>query len=319
MPSAARVEGWRRAQALGWRMLWARTHRPAAGAGARPVRIGAERDRLGDHHRAGADRPAALYRHASACCSTAPAPARCSASRAWSARSAPMLVIPVMTTGSTRLQLRISQRVAARLGAVPHRRQPDRLCPHRRARGIDPLLLNLAQARRRGRGWWRMLLDQYGAADIVVAEVELQAALSGRAGDRHLHRPLRARRPDARPLRAARRRTAPQIPRMLDEGVRRMDGIYTPGARAAACSGPIPTLVIIEPAAPPSSSRRRPRTRVAGRDPAAVPTGAGDQPFNIQVETPDRRHRSSRPRSRSAGSTGSPRRSPPASRSAAPR
>ena len=31
-----------------------------------------------------------------------------------------------------RLQLRISQRMAARLGAVPHRRQPDRLCPHRR-------------------------------------------------------------------------------------------------------------------------------------------------------------------------------------------
>ena len=47
--------------------------------------------------------------------------------------------------------------------------------------GIDPLLLNVTQTRRPGRGWWRMLLDQYGAADVDRAGSASEAALSRRA------------------------------------------------------------------------------------------------------------------------------------------
>ena len=35
----ARVEGWRRAQSQGWKMLWARTHRRPLAPGAEPARI----------------------------------------------------------------------------------------------------------------------------------------------------------------------------------------------------------------------------------------------------------------------------------------
>jgi hypothetical protein len=45
--------------------------------------------------------------------------------------------------------------------------------------GIDPLLVNAAQVDRPGRGWWRNLIDLYGAADILVAEVQFQRAYPG--------------------------------------------------------------------------------------------------------------------------------------------
>ena len=45
--------------------------------------------------------------------------------------------------------------------------------------GADPLLVNAAQTARPGRGWWRNLLDMYGAQDILVAEVQLQRLYPG--------------------------------------------------------------------------------------------------------------------------------------------
>ena len=45
--------------------------------------------------------------------------------------------------------------------------------------GVDPLLVNAAQTERPGRGWWRNMVDLYGAADILVAEVQLQRLYPG--------------------------------------------------------------------------------------------------------------------------------------------
>jgi hypothetical protein len=45
--------------------------------------------------------------------------------------------------------------------------------------GSDPLLINASQTRRPGRGWWRNLLDMYGATDILIAEVQLQRLYPG--------------------------------------------------------------------------------------------------------------------------------------------
>jgi hypothetical protein len=45
--------------------------------------------------------------------------------------------------------------------------------------GADPVLINAAQTTRPGRGWWRNLLDMYGATDILVAEVQLQRLYPG--------------------------------------------------------------------------------------------------------------------------------------------
>ena len=41
------------------------------------------------------------------------------------------------------------------------------------------MLVNAAQVSRPGRGWWRNLIDLYGAADILVAEVQVQRLYPG--------------------------------------------------------------------------------------------------------------------------------------------
>jgi hypothetical protein len=87
-------------------------------------------------------------------------------------RSAPMLVIPVEWSGATPISFERRsewQKAWARFRAANSPIDYVRVS----GTGVDPVLLNAAQARRPGRGWWRMLLDQYGAADIVVPEVTL--------------------------------------------------------------------------------------------------------------------------------------------------
>ena len=93
-------------------------------------------------------------------------------------RSAPMLVIPVEWSGGAPVSFEEQgpwQRAWARFraGASP--------IDYVRPSGVDAdsLLLNVGQAGRRGRGWWRMLLDQYGAADVVVPTVYLERRWPG--------------------------------------------------------------------------------------------------------------------------------------------
>jgi hypothetical protein len=91
--------------------------------------------------------------------------------------------------------------------------------------GADPLLINAAQTNRPGRGWWRALLEMYGASDILVAEAQLQRLYPGG--------PARARfiarhGPDNEivggfTLTAA---NSEAIPAMLAAGAQRIDQIY---------------------------------------------------------------------------------------------
>jgi hypothetical protein len=87
------------------------------------------------------------------------------------------------------------------------------------------LLINAALTGRPGRGWWRNLLDLYGATDILVAEVQLQRSYPGgpaRARFIARHGPdneivggftLIAPNSDA-------------IPAMMAQGAQRMDALY---------------------------------------------------------------------------------------------
>jgi hypothetical protein len=92
--------------------------------------------------------------------------------------------------------------------------------------GSDPLLINAAQTNRPGRGWWRNLLDLYGASDILVAEVQLQRSFPGG--------PARARfigrhGPDNEII-GGFTLTAPNseaIPAMMAQGVERMDQLFS--------------------------------------------------------------------------------------------
>ena len=91
--------------------------------------------------------------------------------------------------------------------------------------GVDPLLVNAAQVSRPGRGWWRNLIDLYGAADILVAEVQLQRLYPGG--------PARARfiarhGPDSEIVGGFTliARSGEQVDDMMALGVRRMDAVF---------------------------------------------------------------------------------------------
>ena len=102
-------------------------------------------------------------------------------------RSQPMLLIPITVSEGPRPA---SNRATRGSGPGPSsaRRKARSIMCGSAAWGWDPMLVNAAQTVRPGRGWWRDLIDLYGAADILVAEVQLQRPIpAGRR--RPIHRP----------------------------------------------------------------------------------------------------------------------------------
>jgi hypothetical protein len=198
-------------------------------------------------------------------------------------RSAPMLVIPVMVTGSTATSFEWRnewQKAWARFrtggSAIDYVRPVGS--------GIDPLLLNQSQTRRPGRAWWRMLLDQYGAADIVVPEVHLQRSFPGGP----VTATFTARHgPDAQLLGKVTLRVgnSAAIPRLMDEGIRRLDALYTQ-ALDAGLLVPDPSLTVPEAPPPPEIAEEAPPELPVDLGPTEVTPGANTT-FQVQVETPD--------------------------------
>lgn len=154
-------------------------------------------------------------------------------------RSAPMLLVPVTMSGGTTLVYETRnpwQRAWAEFqsGASP----VDYVRPS--GAGADSLLLTYGQTSRRSRTWWRNILDQFGAADVLVPIANLRYSYPGgpvtgtftaRYGPDNLYLDgfeLTARSPD-------------QVPQMLEQAVRRFDRIFA-GALAQGKLRPDPTL-----------------------------------------------------------------------------
>ena len=93
-------------------------------------------------------------------------------------RSAPMILVPVLVTAGSETSVELRnpwQRAWAEFRTSQSPIDYVRVT----GSGIDPLLVNAAQTDRPGRGWWRNIIDLYGAADILVAQVEFQRLLTG--------------------------------------------------------------------------------------------------------------------------------------------
>ena len=277
----ARAFGWRLAQRRGWRMLWAKaTGQPidqapnlsdgeldsmVAGIAVEDEKIGAHRyiARLGvlfDRTRAGGF----LGDHGGG------------------PRSAPMLVIPVMWDGGTAQSFERKtewQKAWARFrsGGSPI----DYVRPA--GTGMDPLLLNVAQAGRPGRGWWRMILDQYGAADVVVPTVWIERKYPGGPVTAHF---VAIHGPDGETIGAFDlvARDSQDMPRMLDEGVRRIDELYANALRGGGLHSD--SSLVAEPA-PVAETGEESDTQETADAPAAANPGAPAQSYTLQVETPD--------------------------------
>lgn len=99
--------------------------------------------------------------------------------------------------------------------------------------GPDPLLLNVGETQRPDRGWWRAVLDQYGASDVLMPTARLTRQWPGGP----VVGSFEARYgPDHRLLRGFTLRvgSARGIPALLEEAVRRLDSIYQEALRGGA-------------------------------------------------------------------------------------
>ena len=244
--ASARFAGWRIAQREGFKALWAKQHkRPASEAPklSDSVLDGLVSSIIVERENIGPNRYIAdlgiLFDRARA--------GELLGVAGEIRRSAPMLLVPVLITGgaATSVETRNPwQRAWAQFRTSQSPVDYVRVS----GMGVDPLLVNAAQAGRPGRGWWRNIIDLYGAADILIAEATLQRLYPG--GPAYA-RFIARHGPDGDILGGfdLRAKDSADIPRMMAEGVGRMDELFT---RALAAGELVrdPSLIIIEPPPP---------------------------------------------------------------------
>jgi hypothetical protein len=221
---SARYAGWRTAQRLGFRALWAKMHNaPPGQAPDLPdstldqivSSINVEQEQIG---------PNRYIADLGVLFDSTRAAQFLGVEGGQAERSAPMLLIPITVSAgtATTVELRNAwQRAWAQF------RTSQSPIDYVRVSGLgsDPMLINAAQVTRPGRGWWRNIIDLYGATDILIAEVQLERLYPGG--------PARARfiarhGPDNEIV-GGFALTAPNsdaIPAMMAEGVRRMDEVF---------------------------------------------------------------------------------------------
>lgn len=280
---AARYGGWREAQRQGWRLLWSNVH----GGGAPGLSDSAldsivagivvESEQIGPNRYIAT--LGVLFDRVRA--------GQILGVSGSSIRSAPLLVIPVQWSGGTPQSFETRtewQKAWARFRTGGS--SIDYVRPS--GTGADPLLLNYGQTGRPGRRWWRMLLDQYGAADVLVPQVRLERLWPGGPVIGHFSARFG---PDNRPLSGfvLRVGSSAGIPQMMDEGVRRFDQMFTQ-ALADGRLRPDSSLVIEQPVdvetlqpeeVPGLESADTAETTDAGVAPSGTAT------YSVQFETPD--------------------------------
>lgn len=280
----ARMKGWREAQRKGWAMLWQKMHGsagPMLSDGALDSMIEAivvEDEQISEHRYIA--RLGVLFDRVRS--------SEVLGVTGTIVRSPPLLVIPVMWEGGTAqvFETRTPWQKAwaeFRAGNSPiNYVRPS-------GTGVDSLLLNAAQVDRRSRSWWRMLLDQYGAADVVIPQVRLEHLWPGGPVIGY----FTARYgPENKILGSfvLRVENSAAIPKLLEVGVQRLDALYT-GALNSGQLRPDRSLVVETPvteedlgnvAATPTLGNE-----IFGNTAQPEATAVKAQQFTVQFVTPD--------------------------------
>jgi hypothetical protein len=221
---SARFAGWRMAQREGFKRLWAKMHNAPVGQAPNlpdstldqiVSSIDVEHDMIGPN-RYIADLGVQFDRDRAA--------PFLGVEGAAVEHSSPMLLIPITVSAGTATSVELKNAWQA-AWAQFHTAQSPISYVRISGMGSDPLLINASQSQRPGRGWWRNLLDMYGASDVLVAEVQLQRLYPGG--------PARARfiarhGPDNEIL-GGFTLTAPTseaLPAMMAQGAQRIDQIF---------------------------------------------------------------------------------------------
>ena len=195
-------------------------------------------------------------------------------------RSPPMLVIPVIWSGGVG---QVFEQRTPWQEAWARYRTGNSAIDYVRPSGTGPdsLLLNVGQTERRSRGWWRTLIDGYGARDVLIPTVRLSrewpgGPMIGLFEARH--------GPDNELLTsfALRVGTAEGLPQLLDAGVRRLDDAYQDALR----SGALRPDVTLSP--PPNPAATDEAADTSAEDAAAQPVDVGARVIvSVQYDSPN--------------------------------
>lgn len=202
------------------------------------------------------------------------------------ARSQPLLVLPIQYSGGAAVAF---EQHTDWLDAWTNLRTSNSSVDYIRPTGTGPdsLLLTAGQIGRRSRGWWRIVLDQYGASDVLVPVVHLtrqwpDGPIIGR---------FEARRgPDNELLSAFTLRVgnADGLPALLAAGARRIDDIYQNAFTGGALSVDPSLAYRPAPVPTPTTSPTPTPTGTATSDtppPIDVPS-LSQSSVDVQVDTP---------------------------------
>lgn len=278
---SARYAGWRMAQRQAWRMLWSRTH----GGGGAPALSDSQLEAMisgieVEYEQNGPNRYVAtlgiLFDRART--------GQLLGVSGNVMRSPPLLVIPVLWDGGSAVSY---ERINEWQKAWARYRTGDSAIDYVRVAGsiADPILLNAGQTGRRGRLWWRVLLDQYGAADVVIPIARLDRAYPGGP----VTGTFTARYgPDNSLIGSVTLRASNDsgIPQMMDEGARRVDELYIRALNDGRLR-PDPSLIIEELVDPDALAiENAADAPIEALDVPVAPT-AGTSSFTIQFDTPD--------------------------------
>jgi hypothetical protein len=279
---SARYAGWRMAQRQAWRMLWTRTH----GGGGAPALSDSQLEAMisgieVEYEQNGPNRYVAtlgiLFDRART--------GQLLGVSGNVMRSPPLLVIPVLWDGGSAVSY---ERINEWQKAWARYRTGDSAIDYVRVAGsiADPILLNAGQTGRRGRLWWRVLLDQYGAADVVIPIARLDRAYPGGP----VTGTFTARYgPDNSLIGSVTLRASNDsgIAQMMDEGARRIDELYIRALNDGRLR-PDPSLIIEEPVDPDALAiENATDAPIEALDAPIATPAAGATSFTIQFDTPD--------------------------------
>ncbi len=213
----ARRAGWEEAQRKAWSMLWAKTHGSSGSSLSDSTLDGIVSAIIVEQEQIGPRRYIAKlgvsFDRARA--------GQLLGVKGVGRKSAPLLVIPVMYSNGSPY---VFERQTPWQAAWAKFRTADSLIDYVRpfGGGGESLLLNAGQMERRSRTWWRVILDQFGAADVIYPIVRLEwqypgGPIIGKFAARY--------GPENRFLGSftLRAQNAEGIPIMMAEGVRKMD------------------------------------------------------------------------------------------------
>lgn len=278
---SARKAGWRLAQRKAWQMLWARTHGGAGAPGLSDSQLEGMISGIEiEYEQSG---PARYVATLGVMFDRARTGQLLGVTGSNVVHSPPLLVIPILWDGGSAVSY---ERINEWQKAWARFRTGDSAIDYVRVAGsiADPILLNAGQTGRRGRLWWRVLLDQYGAADVVIPIARFDRQYPGgpvtgtftaRYGpDNSLigSFSLRASNDSA-------------IPQMLDQATQRIDQLYTQALNDGRLR-PDPSLIIEEPVDPDALAIEGAADLPVETFSAPVPAATAGS-FSIQFDTPD--------------------------------